>query len=177
MNRRATWLFFVSSLCALCLCGESFSLEVGFGKADITPKLGDKPVYMAGFGHNRVATKIHDPLMARAVVLKDDKTKIALVSIDLVGFGYPNVLRIRKQLPGFTYVLVSSTHNHEGPDTIGLWGKDHSHTGVDPEYIARSEARVVKAVQDADKSSKSVTARIGTAKAPELLHDGREPYV
>jgi hypothetical protein len=36
---------------------------------------------------------------------------------------------------------------------------------------------VVKAVKDADKATKSVTARIGTAKAPELLHDGREPYV
>jgi hypothetical protein len=161
----------------LCLCGESLALEAGFGAADITPKLGDKPVYMAGFGNNRVATRIHDPLMARSVVLKDGKTKVAFVSIDVVGFGYPNVLRVRKQLPGFTYVLVSSTHNHEGPDTIGLWGKNLSQSGVDPDYIAHVESQIIKAVRDADKASKSVTARIGTAKAPELLHDGREPYI
>src|ERR1700758_1554065 len=43
-------------------------LEVGFGEADITPVLGEKPVFMAGFGHGREATKIHDPLLARAVV-------------------------------------------------------------------------------------------------------------
>src|SRR5262249_25568800 len=140
------------SLCSLCLCGDSPAQEAGFAAADITPKLGDKPVYMAGFGNNRKATKVHDPLMARAVVVKADKTKIALASIDVVGFGYPNVLRIRKQLPDFTYVLISSTHNHEGPDTIGLWGKDIAHSGVDADYIAHIESQIVKAVKDADKA-------------------------
>src|SRR5262249_4056636 len=68
------------------------SLEVGFGEADISPKLDPrKPVYIAGFGQNRKATKVHDPLFARAVVLQDRKTKIALVSVDLVGFFRPNV--------------------------------------------------------------------------------------
>jgi hypothetical protein len=161
----------------LCLCGESLCLEAGFGSADITPKLDGKPVYMAGFGNNRKAVKVHDPLMARAVVLKAGKQKIALVSIDVVGFGYPNVLRIRKQLPEFTYVLLSSTHNHEGPDTIGLWGPVHGISGVDPAYMDHIETQIVKAVQEADKASKRVTARIGTASAPELLHDGREPYI
>jgi len=181
MSRRSSFpvlrsLFFVFAV-SLGIRDAAFAIEAGFGKADITPKLGDKPVYMAGFGNNREAKKIHDPLMARAVVLKDGETKIALVSIDVVGFGYPNVVRIRKQLPGFTYVLVSSTHNHEGPDTIGLWGKDLSQSGVDPDYIAHVESQIIKAVKDADTATKSVTARIGTANSPELLHDGREPYV
>src|SRR5262249_55414321 len=34
-----------------------------------------------------------------------------------------------------------------------------------------------KAVRDADAALKPVRARLGTAAAPELLHDGREPYV
>src|SRR5437773_9403347 len=77
-------------------------LRVGFGEADISPKLGGKrPVYMAGFGQNRIATKIHDPLFARAVVLSDGKAKVAMVSVDLVGFFHPNVVNVRKQLPGF----------------------------------------------------------------------------
>jgi hypothetical protein len=175
--RTPVFLFLLSSLCSLCLCGECFCLEAGFGSADITPNLDGKPVYIAGFGNNRKAVKVHDPLMARAVVFKAGKQKIALVSIDVVGFGYPNVLRIRKQLPDFTYVLVSSTHNHEGPDTIGLWGPDHSKSGVDQAYIDHIEAQIVTAVQDAEKATKRVTARIGTASDPELLHDGREPYI
>jgi len=153
------------------------SLQVGFGEADITPKLGDKPVYIAGFGHNRKATKVHDPLFARAVVLKDGKTKIALVSVDLVGFFRPNVLNVRKQLAGFDYVLVSSTHTHEGPDTLGLWGPSPFKSGVDPDYLKKVETDIVAAVKKADATTKAVAARIGTARAPELLHDAREPQV
>ena len=152
-------------------------LFVGFGQADITPKLGDKPVYMAGFGQNRKATAVHDPLMARAIVLKHGTSKIALVSVDIVGLFHANVLDVRAKLPGFTYVLVSSTHNHEGPDTLGLWGPNSLFSGVDKDYLKNVEARIVDAVKDADKKAVAVTARIGTAIAPQLLHDSREPYV
>src|SRR5213592_4755832 len=99
---------------------DAGALAIGFAEADITPSLRGDPVYMAGFGQNRKATKVHDPLMARAAVLADGKQKIAIVSVDLVGFSYPQVLAVRERLPGFTYVLVSSTHNHEGPDTLGI---------------------------------------------------------
>jgi hypothetical protein len=153
------------------------TILAGFGQADITPKVGDKPVYMAGFGQNRQATGVHDPLMARAIVLRHGDRKIAIVSIDVVGFFYPNVLRIRKQLSGFTYVLVSSTHNHEGPDTLGLWGPGPVKSGHDPDYVKHVEAQIVNAVREADAGAVSTTVRIGTAKAPELLHDGREPYI
>jgi hypothetical protein len=152
-------------------------LQVGFGTADVTPKLGDRPVYLAGFGQNRKATGVHDRLWARAVVLRDGEKKIALASVDLVGFFHPNVLNVRKGLPGFAYVLVSSTHNHEGPDSLGLWGPSMVQSGVDPEYMAAVEKQIVNAVKDADAACNPARARIGTAKAPELLHDGREPYV
>jgi hypothetical protein len=155
----------------------SSELQAGFGEADITPKLGEKPVFIAGFGHNRLATAVADPLMARAVVLADGSGKIALVSIDVVGFFHANVENVRKQLTGFSYVLVSSTHSHEGPDTLGLWGKSAFSSGVDPDYMKWLEAQIVKAVHAADADLRTVTAKIGSAKAPELLHDGREPIV
>jgi hypothetical protein len=153
-------------------------LRVGFAEVDITPELKkNRPVYMAGFSHNRKATSIHDPLKARAVVLQDGTSKIALVSVDVIGLFHATALRIRAALPGFTYVLVSSTHNHEGPDTLGLWGPTWFASGVDADYRKRVEDGIVSAVRDADKNARPVTARIGFATAPELLHDNREPYV
>jgi hypothetical protein len=153
-------------------------LQVGIAEQDVTPKVGGTtPVYLAGFGQNRKATGVHDPLLVRAVVLRHNGQKLALVSVDLVGYSLPEVENVRKQLPGFTYVLVSSTHNHEGPDTIGLWGPNPFTSGVDPAYMKHVEEQIVKAVQGADKAAKPVKTRLGTAKAPELLHDGREPYV
>ncbi len=123
----------------------------GFGETDITPALDGKPVWLAGFGKGRKATGVHDPLMARAVVFADGKTKIALVAVDLVGLFREPVERVRKQLPGFAYVLVSSTHNHEGPDTLGLWGPNFATSGIDADYLAKVEAGIVAAVRQADK--------------------------
>jgi hypothetical protein len=152
-------------------------LEVGFGEVDVTPALGKKPVFLAGFGHDRRAAGVHDPIMARAVVLRHEDEKIALVSVDVVGLFHPLVARVREHLPGFRYVLISSTHNHEGPDTLGLWGESAFKSGVDPAYLGDLEKGVARAVQAADRARRAVRARIGTARAPELLHDGRLPIV
>ena len=152
-------------------------LTVGFAEVDLTPAVGAKPVFMAGFGTNRVATKVHDPIMGRAVVLADGATKIALVSVDLVGLFHGNVEAVRTRLAGFDYVLISSTHNHEGPDTLGLWGRSPFTSGVDPDYLTRVEAGCVEAVKAADAARKPATVKIGTAKGPELIHDARLPVV
>jgi hypothetical protein len=150
---------------------------VGFGETDITPKLGDKPVYIAGYGQNRKATGVRDRLKARAFVLRDGGHKIAIVCLDLVGLFNPNVQHVRSQLAGFDYVLVSSTHVHEGPDTLGLWGSGPLVSGVDPDYLKFVETQTAKAVRAADAACRPAVARIGAARAPELLHDGREPIV
>jgi hypothetical protein len=156
---------------------EPAGLSAGFAEADITPRLDGKTVYLAGFGQNRKATGVHDPLLARAVVLKEGERKIALVAVDLVGFFYANVRSLRRQLADFHYVLVSSTHNHEGPDTLGIWGPNAFTSGVDPDYLAQVEAQIVRAVRAADRAARPATARIGSRQAPELLTDNREPQV
>src|SRR5262245_38328875 len=158
---------------------KAAALRVGFGAVDVTPKVGDrhKPVFLAGFGHNRKATGVHDPLMARAIVFQEADKKIAIVSVDVVGLFHDAVERVRKRLPGFTYVLVSSTHNHEGPDTLGLWGRGAFQSGIDADYMKLVEDKIVEAVESGARAPMPAHARIGTAQAPELLHDGREPYV
>jgi hypothetical protein len=156
---------------------DGIGLEAGFAETDITPKVGGSPVYMAGFGQNRKATGVHDPLKVRAVVLKDGDRKLALVSVDLVGYPFPHIVSVRRRLPNFTYVLVSSTHNHEGPDTIGLWGSSPFKSGVDPAYMKSVEEQVTRAVREAQTATRPASVRLGTARAPELLHDGREPYI
>ncbi len=155
--------------------GKPEPLKAGFGEADITPEVGKNPVYLAGFGQNRKATTIHDPLKARAVVFAHAGRKVALVSLDLVGLFYDSTERVRQQLPGFTYVLLSCTHNHEGPDTLGLWSPFQM--GIDRAYLKRVEEAAVKAVRQAEAALRPVAAQIGSAVAPELLHDGRLPIV
>ncbi len=169
---------------ALCVLGGSEikaqdppTLHVGQAEVDISPELGKRPVYLAGFGKNRKATAIHDPLMARAIVLADGSKKVALVSVDLIGLFLESVERVRRELAGFDYVLVSSTHNHEGPDTLGLWGPTFFQTGLDPLYLRTVEQGILEAVRKAEKRLQVVTAEISQTQVPELLHDGRQPIV
>jgi hypothetical protein len=157
---------------------QAAEFSVGFAEVDVTPKLdAGNPIYIAGFGHNRKATKVHDPIFARAIVLSDGTHKIALVCADVVGLFNAFAESVRKQVGGFAYVSVSSTHNHEGPDTLGLWGSSPFASGVNKGYMQELEAGVVQAIRDADKSRKPATAKIGSIGAPELLTDNREPYV
>jgi hypothetical protein len=154
------------------------TLRVGFAKADITPSLGEKPVWIAGYGNNRKATAIHDPLWARTcVIAAPPNTKIALVSVDLVGLQYHETLAIRQKLADFSYVLVSSTHNHEGPDVVGLWGPSRQQSGVDPDYLKLVVDRVVQSVRDAEANLKDSNATFGAADDESIVRDVRLPLV
>jgi hypothetical protein len=60
---------------------------------------------------------------------------------------------------------------------MGLWGPNLFTSGVDADYLKQLEAGAVAAVKKAEKNRTPAEAQIGTARGPELLHDGREPYV
>src|SRR5436190_8728733 len=82
-------------------------------------------IWLAGFGSNRPAAGKHDDLWARVLVLQTGNTKVALVALDFIGYyqsaGYYGVDQVKKLLKpdlNLTEVIVASTHNHEGPDTI-----------------------------------------------------------
>jgi len=154
------------------------NVKVGFAKADVTPEVGGKPpVYIAGYGQNRKATGVHDPLYVRAIVLDDGQKRIALAVVDVVGLQYPTVQEIRSRISGFDYVLVASTHNHEGPDVVGIWGPTPFQSGVNPQYMETVIAKTVETIQAADAAKSAVSGAYGTAVDETLLRDSREPYV
>ena len=79
MNGRLIRMVFVLSVSGFT---SGVALEVGFGEVDITPKLGgEEKVWLAGYSPGRQAAGMHDPLMARCVVLKDGEDKLAFVSV------------------------------------------------------------------------------------------------
>jgi len=166
--------FIVLAMTASSRAGD---FTFGFAETDVTPELGKTPVYLAGFGQNRTAKSVHDPIMVRAVVLGDGDQRIAMVSVDVVGLFIGSAERVRKELPGFKYVLVSATHNHEGPDTMGLWGSNPLVSGVDAEYLKKVEAACVATVKQADAARKPAVAKIGTARDASLIRDTRKPDV
>src|SRR5687768_5233122 len=97
-------------------------LRAGASAVKITPSLG-RTVYIAGYDRNRVAEAVHDDLWARALVLDDGFTRVAVVVCDLIGLSNSRVRRIRRGIRGAPgdNVLIACTHVHSGPDTLGLW--------------------------------------------------------
>ena len=172
------------SCLALACCIPSATLQaaapvkVGFASRDVTPDVAGKtPVWIAGYGQNRRAKGVHDPLFARAIVIDDGQKKIALAAVDVVGLQYPAVRRIREKLKGFDYVLVASTHNHEGPDVVGIWGPTPFQSGIDQVWLDRLIDQTAEAINAADAAKTDVSATYGTAEDEKLLRDSREPYV
>lgn len=162
-----------------CLLHITANVQVGFAETDITPKLeSDTPVWMAGYYPGRRATDIHDRLMCRAVVVNQGEEKIALASVDLIGLQRPDVLRIRKKLSDFNFVMVSSTHSHEGPDVIGIWGPSYIQRGVNDEYVTFVIEQVALAIRNAEKNLQETTeVKFGVAEDETLLKDNRLPKV
>src|SRR3972149_5701053 len=89
----------------------------------------EEGVYLGGYGgyRSRRATGLHDDIYARALVLSDASTTMALVALDLVGISHAHLAHIGSQasrrtgIP-FDNILIASTHSHASPDLQGLWG-------------------------------------------------------
>src|ERR1700730_4008133 len=100
-------------------------LRASAAKRTITPDL-DKfaPVYMAGFGHNRRATSVHDDLWARCLAVGAERMPLVMCGVDSIGLFREDVLKIRelikKQYGKDVDVVIASLHDHEAPDTMGL---------------------------------------------------------
>lgn len=61
------------------------------------------------------------------------------------------------------HLLVACTHVHEGPDTMGLWGKTQQQSGIDPAYLEFVNSTVVQTVAEAYKARQLARIRIGLA--------------
>jgi hypothetical protein len=150
----------------LCLARAQVQLRAGAAKAIITPDIHKNKVYIAGFGHNRIATGVHDDLFVRCLALEAGTQTLVLCSVDLIGLFYDDVLKIRQQVktqaPEISHLIVASTHVHEGPDTLGLWGPDPLHTGIDETYLDRLDSKIADTAVKAARSMQP--ARIGLAR-------------
>src|ERR1041384_8383622 len=75
-----------------------------------------------GMGPSHPVSKKEGELTVRALVLADDRPRVAIVSADFLGF--PSLLgnRVRaavKNIPA-TNILIGATHTHSAPDCYGF---------------------------------------------------------
>ena len=176
---RCAWCVLLLSLLA---AGQP--LRAGAAKAVITPEVRGHTVYLAGFGHNRIATGIHDDLYVRCLALADASGSLTLCSADLIGLFYADVQKIRELYaagaPANSWLIVACTHVHEGPDTLGLWGPSPTESGTDPAYLDRVEHRIASTALEAVRSLRPARLNLARDDHPllaQLQSVDRPPYV
>ncbi|HKW96292.1 MAG TPA: hypothetical protein VJN43_01100 [Bryobacteraceae bacterium] len=187
----------VAALAALVLPAKAQAvfgpqIRAGAARVEITPSLKKYgPVYMAGFGHNRIATDIHDDLYARCLALSAGGQTVVICGVDSIGLFADDVEKIREEVKkraaaktkggaGGLSVVVAATHDHQAPDTMGLWGPSEGQSGINEAYNSFVVERVAEAAVNAVRHMTLAVIRLGQAHPSELdgmIHDDRPPEV
>lgn len=199
-----------------CEAATGAVLQVGAGRADITPDLdaaetewtdtdgdshwdNDEPfvdvngngrfdaVWIAGFSTGRPATGVHEPIWVRAIVFDHGNTRVAVAIVDAVGWFATEMDATRALLADsldIDHLIIGSTHVHETPDTIGLWGRKDLESGVDLDYQAMVRQATADAVADAVAALEPVTMSVAqvltvdeTGSAQPYVSDSRDPVI
>jgi hypothetical protein len=174
-----------------CGCDRICPGDDGYPGPDEGEEDGEfNALWLAGFQTGRPVNEVHDDLWARTIAFRKGDTTVAIVSMDVFGYFFDDVQEARALIAAsgtdVDHVVISSTHNHEGPDTLGQYGLQIGKRGVnDPwmvevkEGIAASVAEAVAALRPAEMVATEVD--ISTA-VPEkgtrnFINDKRDPRI
>jgi hypothetical protein len=120
-------------------------MRIGFGRQDITPRVG---VELCGFGPFRCrhSIGIRDRLWARAMAVEQDRDTVVVVACDLIGVTLAMTDSVRALVQRQTglapeRLMVCCSHTHSGPATGSYsgWGEP------DPPYCETLPARLARA--------------------------------
>ncbi|MEN9809170.1 MAG: hypothetical protein RLZZ488_737 [Pseudomonadota bacterium] len=155
--RRCAALFACAGLsCLVPQQGAAAEFRIGLAQIDISTRA---TIPMGGYGTFFLATPrmngngIHDPLYAAAVVFESAAgERAAILALDAVGLSATQISRIevkaREAVDANLHLIVSASHTHHSPDTLGLWGSLPK-SGRNSRYAEQLETAAVQAVRDA----------------------------
>ena len=145
--------------------GAEKVFRAGASCVDITPR--QFPVIVSGGFLERTAGEVRDPLHARALVLDDGATRLAIVVVDTLLMPRDLVDKAKGMAAEATGIpadrmLVAATHTHCAPSVVGALG-----TGVDEDYASLLPGWIAQAIQSAAENL--APARVGwnVASAPD----------
>lgn len=147
------------------------SLRAGAAAVDITPTRF--PVNMPGGFSENLAEKAHDPLHARALVLADGRTTVALVVVDNLGIARETadearMLAVRRCALLPEQVLISATHTHSAPPANAVTGRP-----VEVAYRKQLIDGIVEAIARAHAALRPAAVGAAAHPLPEEVFNRR----
>ncbi|MGB8683591.1 MAG: hypothetical protein WCD12_11970 [Candidatus Binatus sp.] len=140
---------------------------VGASRREITPT---SPVYLGGYGFGPVrrSTGVMSPIYARAIAISRGDKTVVFCAIDTQGhflayqgddapYGAADIRRRVSKDTGIpaSAIIIASTHDHSGPDDIGVWG------GLPPAYLNFVADQAVAAIESSVRGERSASLYSG----------------
>jgi neutral ceramidase len=153
---------------ALATPAQAASLRAGAALIDITPT--NLPIRTAGNLTLTVVSNISDPLHARAFVLDDGITRLAIAVVDSCMIAREDLDAAKAMASRATGIsasnmMISSTHTHTAPAVYGCHGND-----AEPEYRAYIIPRIADAIVQAARVLQPARAGWGKTDLPQFVH-------
>jgi len=152
----------------LCLCGATAIGGAEFRAGIATRVVTPDPLLpvSGGVGPSHPVREKAGDLTVRALVLEAGSVRVAIVSVDFLGF--PAVLGDRaralvKDIPAEN-ILIGATHTHSAPDCYGF-PDAQGKTGADLAYLGRVCQRVAEAANEASAKLRPAGVKIATGEA------------
>lgn len=135
------------------------ALRAGAYVADATPK--ELPVLVNGGMTSRSIKEVGSRITARAIVLDDGKTQLAMVVVDSCMLPRAFLDEVKVSVNKNTGIhtskqFICATHTHSAPSCMGALG-----TSPDPRYPMLLKRKIIEAVVTAQKNLEP--ARVGVA--------------
>jgi hypothetical protein len=148
--------------------------DVGAAKANVTPSaatLATGQFYNGGYGIGPVhpAHYVVRPIYFRVIAIRDRNGNQAVIgAIDSQGYSVAyqngpygfrdieNDIQAKLGIPA-NHIILQATHDHNGPDEIGVWG------GVPDSYFAFVKQQMETAITTAVRSEERANLHLGTA--------------
>lgn len=140
--------------------GARAEFKAGAAIVDVTPPT--LPVLVNGGMLSRTVGKVNTRVHARAIALADGKEQLVIVVVDSCMMGRPlldeaKALAAKRTGMATDHMLISATHAHSTPASMGCLGTD-----ADPGYVPVLRDKIVEVIVAAQKNLEP--ARVGFAK-------------
>jgi hypothetical protein len=151
-------------------CAEPFDDVNGNGYFDAIFKGGFEPLHPA--------QSVSAPISTRAFIISHNAANteptryFAWVTVDVVGLEGKRFWQVEEQFiaEGFApdRLIVTATHNHQAPDTVGLWGDPINEiSGRDPVFMERITESIEQAVREAAANMQPSQLSVATTSMEE----------
>ena len=151
--------------------GHAGELKAGAAKVSITPTADEFPYQI---GREKPFVGVHDDVFARALVLDDGKTRVALVVEEVESIPDPKgtVAQVAQAIGApETNVIVSATHTHESL-TVFIHGNQL--TPAQQKEIEHSRAGAVAAATQAAANLQPARISFGRGEAYVNINNGEQ---